>query len=130
VNINKNKIYHLIRNILGCTCPEEVFDHILIDKIPEISGISGNFVQIIMGNRLLVVIWFPGEYQQLAEHLPTLMQAGQTQRDRMKLNRFRLVIGTDFVKKMKKQLRSISPLIDSWDAKCHLHIVEREDVTL
>jgi hypothetical protein len=128
VNVNKNKIHHLIREILGCTCPEEVFDHIIIDTIPDISGISGDFVQIIMGNRLLVVIWFPVEYQQLPEHLPTLMQAGQTQRDRMQLNRFRLVIGTDFVEEIKKQLRLISPLIDSWDEKCHLHVVEREEI--
>ena len=128
MNVNKKKIRHLIRNTLGCTCPEEVIDHIVMESIPEISGISGDFVKIIVGNRLLVLIWFSDEYHRLPEPLPFLMQAGQAQRDRMHLNRFRLVIGTHFVEETKRRLPPVSSMIDPWDEKCHLHIVNIQDM--
>ena len=79
----------LVRNILGCTCPEEIFDHYEVqhnvaEAIP--------MVQLIMGNRLLIWIVDAARVVEPGQILLRLLEQGLAERENRGLNRFRLVV--------------------------------------
>ena len=128
MNTEKKEIRRFIRHTLGCTCPEEVFEHIDIESIPKIGPISGDFTRLVMGNRLLVYLWKLEEIDLLPEQFFSIFKAGQSERDQKHLNRFRLVIGTPLVEETKNILEPTVAFHDDTDDKSHYHILESSEL--
>ena len=107
----------LVRDTLGCTCPREIFDHYQVG-----SHISGDIpmVQLIMGERLLVRIVDAARLNEPEKTAMELLIEGRAERDRLSLNRFRLVIiGT----LPPSQAQVLTVLPGTMDPKVHLHIL-------
>jgi len=107
----------LVRDTLGCTCPPEIFDHYQVS-----SHISGDIpmVQLVMGERLLVRIVDAARLDDPQKTALRLLIEGRAERDRLSLNRFRLVIiGTC----QPSQAQALTSLPERMDPKVHLHIL-------
>ena len=106
----------LVRDILGCTCPEEIFDHYQVqhnvsEAIP--------MVQLIMGNRLLVWIVDAAWVVEPGQTLLRLLEQGLAKREDHGLNRFRLVVVGEFLSWEKEWAH----LAEGLDPKVHLHVL-------
>ena len=87
------RIKDFIQNILGCTCPDKVFEQIE-DK--QVSLIPAPLTRsITIGGRLLVFIWNVKTSDKLKENLFAMLAAGKKERDERGLNRFRAVLAVD-----------------------------------
>jgi len=107
----------LIRGALGCGCPGTVFHHYQV-RIHTPSAIS--FVQLVMGDRLLLHLMDAGERKDLEHIIPQLVREGIEERDRRGLNRFRLVIVGDVPRVLAAKFMDMA---GSLDPKAHVHIL-------
>ncbi|MDZ7698386.1 MAG: hypothetical protein U5R49_16175 [Deltaproteobacteria bacterium] len=78
----------LVRDRLGCGCPEEVFNNYRVNQ-HEVASIP--LTQLIMGDRLLVWIVDGERMANPTSNGPDLIRKGRDERERRGLNRFRLV---------------------------------------
>ena len=106
----------LVRDILGCTCPEEIFDHYQVqhnvsEAIP--------MVQLIMGNRLLIWIVDAAWVVEPGQMLFRLLEQGLAERESRGLNRFRLVVAGEPLSWEKEWAH----LAEGLDPKVHLHVL-------
>ena len=107
----------LVRDTLGCTCPQEVFDNYRVRS--HVSG-SIPMVQLIMGDRLLVRIVDAAKLNDPEKTAMELLKEGLAERDRLNLNRFRLVIVGTFP---PSKAHVLTGLPETMDPKVHLHIL-------
>ena len=124
-----NKIKEFVRNTLGCTCPEEVFQN--IDCQSDVT-INENIVldyEINIGNRLLIFTVGIDEVGPLEVFIAKLVQAGMKKRDNNKFNRFRLVLLKAGINDIKEQAQGIFTSIIT-DNKIHIHVIEKNDFPL
>jgi hypothetical protein len=113
-----------VKRTLGCACPDEVFEN-----IEYFSGSSPDVSGIILGNRLLLFLWKTDDPADIATDTVKLLQSGKLERDRRSLNRFRLVIATDHVEKIKPKADHLFKAIHSqMDEKIHLHVVHKKNL--
>jgi len=106
----------LVRDILGCTCPEEIFDHYQVrhnvsEAIP--------MVQLIMGDRLLIWIVDGVKIVEPGQTLLRLLEQGLSERESCGLNRFRLVVVGEFLSWEKEWAH----LAEGLGPKVHLHVL-------
>ena len=112
----RSRAVFLVRGLLGCTCPQEVFDHY------QVGGqviTSMPVVELIMGDRLLVWMVDGAKISDPGETLSNLLEAGLSKRKRRGLNRFRLVVVGDFLSWEKRWAHLAKDL----DSKVHLHVL-------
>ena len=118
------EIKRFVQEILGCSCPEEVFNQ--IDYQEEGDGILGR--KLTVGNRLLIYIITMDRKPNIKGDIYSALEQGVEERDKKGLNRFRLVL----VASRPDQLRSTAEhAFDSSgyaDEKTHLHIVSECDL--
>ena len=118
------EIKRFVQEILGCSCPEEVFNQ--IDYQEEGDGILGR--KVTVGNRLLIYIITMDRKSNIQGDIYSALEQGVEERDKKGLNRFRLVL----VASRPDQLRSTAEhAFDSSgyaDKKTHLHIVSESDL--
>jgi hypothetical protein len=115
-------IKSFVRNILGCTCPDEVFEQ--IEDRETASPASPHTRVITVGSRLLIYIWEVKETGSLEKNLANLLAAGRRERDERGLNRFRAVLAVD------DSLENIAAAAEygfagfpGRDDRIHLHII-------
>ena len=115
-------IKKFVKQVLGCACPDEVFEHIEYTKK---NGNAGVLTRITVGDRLLIHLVADFDRALLAEYvITTVLHEGVAERDSGKFNRFRLVLVTADPDSLGDELRAMlesSPLADE---KVHLHIVD------
>lgn len=119
MNTYQKNIKNFIQQILGCQCPEEVFNDIQWQK-------KDNTLEINVSNQLLVNIFLKPLKELNKKHIIDALKVGQKKRDYKHFNRFRLVIP---VKKIAEEQQKYSTLIEKifpQDKKIHLHIVEKK----
>ena len=118
------EIKRFVQEVLGCSCPEEVFNQ--IDYQEEGDGILGK--KVTVGNRLLIYIITMDRKSNIQGVINSVLGQGVEERDKKGLNRFRLVL----VASRPDQLRSTAEhAFDSSgyaDEKTHLHIVSESDL--
>lgn len=119
--INLSGVRYLVREVLGCGCPEEVFDRIAVGSPTLYSPPGGaQLVELEVGGRLLIsVVDFAKMKDPVAERR-ALMAHGQTTRDTRGLNRFRLVLVGDIPPAQAERL--LAPRAEE-DERTHLHLV-------
>lgn len=122
--MDRKRIIHFVRETLGCTCPDEVFQH--IECQTEIRA-GENLIldyEINIGNKLLVLIATVGEVDLLRTVLSQLVLAGMKERDKHGFNRFRLVLQTQKVESVENKALDIFHSLNP-DEKVHLHVVKQ-----
>ena len=119
-------IRDFVRNILGCQCPEDVFDSIIIG-IPEIfpDNLRTQTLQILVGRRLFISVVDSNTLQKPKSELSALLIEGKGIRDLNKFNRFRLAVIGPVPEGIQKYLVSIAQKLDD---KMHVHFIPIDSI--
>ena len=118
------EIKRFVQEILGCSCPEEVFNK--IDYQTASAGIIGSKINV--GGRLLVYILTADGQSSIHEVVDTALAQGVRERAKKGFNRFRLVLAAsrpDDLRSLAEQAFNRSGYADD---KTHLHVVSNSDV--
>jgi len=119
-------ITEFVRNILGCNCPEEVFQYIDCHKVENIDENIVPVYEINIGNRLLVFAALIDEVDLLKSAITKLVHTGIKKRNEKKFNRFRLVLLSDPMIDIAEQASEIFVSLAA-DDKVHLHVINKND---
>ncbi|KPK22713.1 MAG: hypothetical protein AMJ61_16925 [Desulfobacterales bacterium SG8_35_2] len=118
----QSPIKKFVRQVLGCTCPDKVFEQIEDKHVAP--AVSPHTRVITIGGRLLIYIWEANEPGQFKEKLPAMLAAGRKERNERGLNRFRAVLATD---ETNQNIAAEAALYFSQfagrDDRMHLHVV-------
>jgi hypothetical protein len=125
--INREAIKIFARDTLGCGCPDEVFD-----VIECRSGfmLKGNILlrnRLNIGNRLLIYIIDKAAPDFLENNMVTILHNGVNERDRMRFNRFRLVIAADNPHQIQEMADDLFNTV-AHDEKTHVHYISMKDI--
>ena len=118
------EIKRFIQEILGCSCPEEVFNK--IDYQKESDGISGR--KITVGDRLLIYLITPDRKSDIQGVIDSALERGIEERDKKGLNRFRLVLVASHPDELHSSAEHAFDSSGYTDEKTHLHVVSESDV--
>ena len=119
----KNTIKKFVKETLGCSCPDEVFEHIELERDINLdNGILLN-AKINIGNRLLVYVMEVNQKGFLQENLHIVVSIGKEERDKRGFNRFRLVLSGEKIDEFEQAAYSIFNGLAMKDEKMHLHLV-------
>jgi hypothetical protein len=121
--LNLPVIRSLVREKLGCRCPESVFDDILVGYPALFEQISNELgeVQILVGKRLLISIVVTSHERLTEGIVERCIKKGKAIRDTRGFNKFRLVLTGE---------PSEYP-IDDWSKRfckddcLHLHVIPK-----
>jgi len=108
-----------VREDLGCGCPEEVFEDLIVG-VPAVfrRDDPAFLLEVLVGGRLFIGVTKQGEEAFQESEIQDLLLAGKEIRDRHGLNRFRLAILSSSVDS------AIELPVDEYtgiDDKIHLH---------
>jgi len=124
--ITNEAIKAFTREILGCECPEEVFDKIVCEDDVQIDSEFTVSYRINIGDRLLIYILILEQRRELGSELPKLIEAGEKERNDRGFNRFRLVLVSENPDVIKDNAHKLFEQLEK-DEKIHLHNVRRND---
>jgi hypothetical protein len=125
MTVNKENIRYFVRDILGCGCPEEVFN--IIDPVFNIK-IDNVLLRgkINIGNRLLIYV-IEGNGLNLNSLIPFLIDYGKKERDSKGFNRLRIVLVFEDPEAVKEQAISVFQNYNK-DEKIHLHLIKKSTI--
>jgi hypothetical protein len=113
-------VKRFVRDELGCTCPESVFETVQLTRSPEwFSGLPANYL-LAIGNRLLVLVVRAGDGDDPESAIEPLLVRGRALRDRGGYNRFRLVVEIPASANSRPLSPDCRTLLSS-DDRLHLH---------
>ena len=118
------EIKRFVQEILGCSCPEEVFNQ--IDYQEEGDGILGR--KVTVGNRLLIYIIIMDRKFNIQGVIHSALEQGVEERDKKGLNRFRLVLVASRPDELRSSAERTFDSSGYTDDKTHLHIVNESEV--
>ena len=114
------RLAHFVRDTLGCTCPETVFDRIAL----HLGGPGRMIAKIELGGRLLIYLVDADRGPDIARQLGAAVQRGVVERDSRGFNRFRLVVLASAAEAWIDRAEQVFRQLPQRDARTHLHIVE------
>lgn len=118
------EIKHFVQEILGCSCPEEVFNEIICQK-----GNHGIWEQkVTVGGRLLIYIITMDRKSDIQGVINAALKEGVAEREEKGLNRFRLVLVTAGPHELYSPAECAFERSEYTDEKAHLHVVRESDV--
>lgn len=106
-----------VRDTLGCSCPEAVFDSVAVGDLVVDGQVAGT--RLVIGDRLLIYLV---ERAVPSAAIGALAATGLADRDRCGLNRLRLVVG-GADRATTDALEAAFAVAIRGDAKAHLHCV-------
>jgi hypothetical protein len=114
-----------VRETLGCTCPEEVFEQVEIRSGPPLAS-GGSVRRIAIGGRLLIYLVEGAPVEDVHRGMTDWTISGRIDRDESGMNRFRLVIGVAGMSDLDAaRIRdAFEAARDEHDDRIHLHVVE------
>ena len=118
-------IKKFVQNVLGCTCPDTVFEQIE-DRCVR-SSASPHTRSITIGGRLLIYVWEVDGLEDLQEGLLKMLKTGKNERDERGLNRFRAVLVADTPQIAAPGVNLYFSRFQDKDDRMHIHIVSRND---
>jgi hypothetical protein len=121
------RVERFVRDVLGCTCPDEVFECVETSR-QTILGSGAAITRTILGGRLLFYVWRIVNSPGWESELPRIVRAGVEERDSRGLNRFRLVVVADDVAPIMDRAEAVFRQVEGLDEKVHLHVVFGGDV--
>jgi len=127
---SSDELRSFIRHTLGCSCPGEVFEHMIRQYDVELeNGISIN-AKINVGNRLLIYVVEVDDPGLVERDLHAMISAGKNERDREGFNRFRLVLATERKREISDIGNRAFEALPDRDEKVHLHIIEKTETVV
>ena len=126
--VNVPVVKRFVREVVGCTCPEEVFKRVEVKPgSSAIRSCSADY-EIHIGGRLLIVLSSEPVEGLSSARLEKVMAEGRSARDAGKFNRFRFIVQADNAPEVEKQFLRLFDGLATKDEKTHLHVVGRKDV--
>ena len=122
---DRASIEHFVRGTLGCGCPDEVFQHLVVSRLPPIAG-RPPIVQLQVGSRLLIQVVEPPDGAMDSDWIEQLAANGRAARDRHGYNRFRLVIASARPLAAARELTARFSRTVLGDDQAHLHFVRND----
>ena len=129
MHINRTAIRKFIREEIGCTCPDEVFESINIEQKPRHDENLNSEYLLSIGGKLLVYLVEPHQWSSLTDSLEQIFRWGRDIRDVGGFNRFRLVVITPDIKAARRKLLRQFGLLDVLDERLHLHVIEHKQLS-
>ena len=123
--INDKEIKQFVRETLGCTCPDEVFQHIDCRADVKASDAILLDYEINVGNKLLIFVVTIDGLESLSPLISQVVWEGINKRDRENFNRFRLVLLTQRPTDVAEEAFAIFRSLGA-DEKAHLHVVAND----
>ena len=122
----ENSIKGFVQNVLGCTCPDKVFEQIE-DRI-VVSASSPHTRTITIGGRLLIYVWEADDPVDLKRDLFAMLKTGRKERDDRGLNRLRAVLGVENPQNVALRVEQYFPLFADKDDRMHVHVVSLQNL--
>ena len=121
--IDRAVIEKFVREELGCTCPDEVFASIYLEKNPAAFSdlLKGYLLEI--GGKLLVYLVETDDLALVVTNLEQVFKRGREKRDADGFNRFRLVVSTPDIHSARPILMRKFDALNELDEKLHLHFI-------
>ncbi len=119
----KNTIKKFIKETLGCNCPDEVFEHIELERNINLNNDILINAKINIGNRLLVYVMEVNKKSFLQNNLHAAVSFGKEERDKRGFNKFRLVLSGERIEEFEQAAYTIFNGLAVKDEKMHLHLV-------
>ncbi len=113
-----------VRNTLGCSCSEEVFNRIEVEDADSSDSLFDQ--RITIGGKLLIYICDVTDPENIEEQLLLILTNGINYRDSEGLNRFRLVLATNTINilSVSEITTKIFNEFPGKDDKVHLHVID------
>jgi hypothetical protein len=124
MHVNRMAIRKFIREEIGCTCPDSVFESIKIKQNPRRDKNLNSEYLLSIGGKLLVYLVEPYQWSSLTDSLEKIFCWGREMRDVGGFNRFRLVVITPDIKAAQVKLLDHFSSLYGLDERLHLHIIE------
>ncbi len=124
-SLRNEKITAFVRDVLGCGCPDEVFNKIEISNV-ELDPDMATAIRIVIGDTLLIYILPNTPVAIVTTNIGKLIAAGKQDRDLHGYNRFRLVLHSYDNQVLEENILGLFSAIAAKDAKLHLHFVEAD----
>ena len=126
--VNVPVLKRFVREVVGCTCPDEVFKRVEVKMGSTAIRSCGADYEINVGGRLLIVLSSEPVAALSPMLLEKVMAEGRKARDDGKFNRFRFIVQADKASEAgKKLLRAFEGLARK-DEKIHLQVIPRREV--
>ncbi len=117
-----------VRDTLGCSCPDEVFERIDYRPQAHVPGVAGALSRILVGDRLLVYVLFADDPRLIAHNLDVVLAQGKQERDACGYNRLRTVVVTQEVGPIERLVESKFRNQAAVDAHTYIHVVSANPV--
>ena len=115
-------IKKFVQNVLGCTCPDKVFEQ--IEDYHVLPSISPHSRSISIGGRLLIYVWkVEDRLEELQEGLLAMLEAGKKERDTDGLNRFRAVLAVENPQIIAPKANFYFSRFQGKDDRMHIHVI-------
>ena len=124
---DRDSIERFVRGTLGCGCPDEVFQHLVVSRMPPLAG-RPPIVQLQVGSRLLIHVVAPPGNAATCSWIEQLAANGRAARDRHGYNRFRLVVASPAPLSSVRELQERFARAIVGDERAHLHFVGSEQL--
>jgi len=121
----KGWVRALVRDVLGCRCPEDVFEDVECRENPGFLCGTPLRYKISVGGRLLIYVLEANATLDVIKALPSVIDDGTAERDRRGFNRFRLVVASDDADRVRTVLGGVK----TPDDRVHLHAVEKGGIS-
>lgn len=119
------KITAFVRNVLGCGCPDEVFNKIEVLNI-DLDCNALKATRIVIGDTLLIYILPYASVDIAIQCMDKLVINGKQDRDSHGYNRFRLVVPYCDDKSLEEQASALFATVAGSDEKLHIHYVDSD----
>jgi hypothetical protein len=126
--VNVRAVKRFVREVVGCTCPDEVFKRVEVKPGSSAIRSSSADYEINIGRRLLIVLSSDPVESFSPARLEKVMAEGRTARDAGKFNRFRFIVQAGNAPEVEKQFLRLFEGLATKDEKTHLHVIGRKDV--
>ena len=124
---DRQSIEHFVRTTLGCKCPDEVFESIVIEPAPK-SRDALLCTRLVIGNRLLIHVFEAPSVNATAAAVSKLVTQGRIERDDKHYNRFRLVIASAHPTQLLDDARTSFASVAGDDPRAHLHVLATDQL--
>jgi hypothetical protein len=126
--LNVQVTKRFVREVVGCNCPDEVFQRLQVKPgSSAITSCSADY-EIDVGGRLLIVLSSEPVQGFSQARLEKVMAEGRTARDARKFNRFRFIVQANIAPEARREFLELFEQLAAKDEKTHLHVIGKEEV--
>jgi hypothetical protein len=118
-------IEEFVRGVLGCGCPDRVFETIQVAQIDTLE-LGFSISRLDIGNTLLIYIARPASQEELRNAMAKVVSEGRRDRDINGFNRFRLVVASDLEEPEADSAAKKFAAEVGADEKMHLHFIRAD----